>query len=61
MRRSLTGNAALVEVDGGGVNEWFDTLCHAGFPHHPVVFYGRHRKLFQRMARMLDAGWLDKS
>ena len=60
MRRKLTGNGALVEVGGGDVRQWFDTLCHAGFPHHPVVFYGRHRELLRRMARMLKADWLDK-
>jgi len=60
MRRKLTGNSALVEVDGGNVRTWFDTLCHAGFPHHPVVFYGHHRELLRRMARLLNADWLEK-
>jgi L-fucose isomerase-like protein len=60
MRRKLTGNGALVEIDGGDVPKWFDTLCHAGFPHHPVVFFGRHRELLRRMARMLNVNWLDK-
>jgi L-fucose isomerase-like protein len=60
MRRKLTGNGATVEVDGGDVRTWFDTLCHAGFPHHPVVFFGRHRELLRRMARMLNVDWLDK-
>jgi L-fucose isomerase-like protein len=60
LRRKLTGNAGLVQVDGGGVRTWFDTLCHAGFPHHPVVFYGHHQELLRRMARMMNVNWLDK-
>jgi L-fucose isomerase-like protein len=60
MRRTLTGNSGLVEVEGGGVSEWFDALCHAGFPHHPVVFYGRHRTLLRRMARLLRVNWIEK-
>jgi L-fucose isomerase-like protein len=59
-KRKVTGNSAAIEVDGGGVPLWFDTLCHAGFPHHPVVFFGRHRELLRRMARMMDVNWLAK-
>ncbi len=61
MPRSITGNSAMIEVDGGDVRNWFDTLCHAGFPHHPVVFYGRHLETLRRMARMLNVNWLAKS
>jgi len=60
-RRTLTGNTGLVEVDGGNVRAWFDTLCHAGLPHHPVVFYGRHAETFRRLARMLDVTWIGKA
>jgi L-fucose isomerase-like protein len=57
-RRKLTGNQALVRVDGGGVANWFDTLCHAGLPHHPIVFSGHHRDAFRRLARMLGINWI---
>jgi L-fucose isomerase-like protein len=60
LRRNLTGNVALAQIDGGDVPGWFDTLCHAGFPHHPVVFYGQHRELLRRMARLMSVDWLDK-
>ena len=62
-RRTVTGNAGWVEVDdvgnrGGGVPALFDRLCHAGLPHHPVLFYGRHADAFQRLARMLRIQWV---
>jgi L-fucose isomerase-like protein len=60
LKRKLTGNVAVAQIDGGDVPGWFDTLCHAGFPHHPVVFYGRHGELLRRMARMLQANWIHK-
>lgn len=60
LQRKLTGNQCLVEVEGGGVSEWFDTLCHAGMPHHPILFSGHHRESFRRMARMLGIEWLSK-
>jgi L-fucose isomerase-like protein len=59
-RRKLTGNQALMQVDGGGVADWFDALCHAGMPHHPVLFIGHHRERFRRLARMLGIGWISK-
>ena len=59
-RRELTGNSLFVELDGGGVNDWFDELCHAGVPHHPIVFPGRHADAFRRLARLLGLGWLGR-
>jgi L-fucose isomerase-like protein len=60
-RRSLTGNTAWVEVVGGDVPRWFDELCHAGMPHHPVVFEGGHVEALRRLARMMRLEWLAKS
>jgi L-fucose isomerase-like protein len=57
-RRHITGNTALARVDGGNVRRRFDDLCHAGMPHHPVVFYGRHAEAFRRVARALDVTWV---
>jgi L-fucose isomerase-like protein len=59
-RRKLSGNQALVRADGGGVREWFDTLCHAGMPHHPILFQGDCRDAFRRLARMLRIDWVAK-
>ena len=59
-RRKLTGNSGLVELTGGDVPQWFDALCHAGMPHHPVLFYGHHRERFRRLARLLNVQWLAK-
>ncbi|HEV2293518.1 MAG TPA: hypothetical protein VGR35_06655 [Tepidisphaeraceae bacterium] len=60
LRRKLSGNQCLMQVDGGGVGRWFDTLCHAGMPHHPILFIGHHREAFRRLARMLKIDWLAK-
>jgi L-fucose isomerase-like protein len=61
--RQLTGNTALVEValdglPGRDVFESFDTLLHAGLPHHVALFRGHHRVAFQRLARMLRVQWV---
>ncbi len=58
--RRLSGNWARVEVAGGNVPDWFDTLCHAGVPHHPLLFYGKHTQQFRRLARLLGIHWLQK-
>jgi L-fucose isomerase-like protein len=60
LRRKLTGNQCLVRIDGGGVGRWFDTLCHEGMPHHPILFYGDHRETFRRFARLLNIDWIEK-
>ncbi|HTL28932.1 MAG TPA: hypothetical protein VL282_06925 [Tepidisphaeraceae bacterium] len=60
LKRKLSGNQALIQVDGGGVYNWFDTLCHAGMPHHPVMFVGHHRERFRRLARLIGINWLEK-
>jgi L-fucose isomerase-like protein len=60
VKHKITGNLALVRVEGGRVRRWFDDLCHAGMPHHPVLFYGRHSDTFRRLARALDVGFIEK-
>jgi len=64
--RRLTGNTALVEIaretpPGGDVHETFDTLLHAGMPHHVALFLGRHREAFRRLARMLRVQWIGRT
>jgi L-fucose isomerase-like protein len=56
-RRRLTGNTALVEVDGFDVRNWFEEALHAGLPHHVAVFAGRHADGFRRLARVLKLSW----
>ena len=65
--RELSGNTALVEftreeIPGGGaggdMNQWFDTLVHAGLPHHVALFRGHHADTFRRLARMLRVAWV---
>jgi L-fucose isomerase-like protein len=58
-RRQLTGNHALVEVPDRDVRRWFDDLCHAGVPHHVVLFTGHHRDPFRRLARAMKVEWMD--
>lgn len=58
LRRTVTGNAVLLRVDGGGVVDLFDELIHAGMPHHPVLFEGRLIDAFCRLARMLGIAFV---
>lgn len=58
-RRKLTGNHALVEIGDRDVRQWFDSLCHAGMPHHVVLFAGHHRDTFRRLARTMKIQWID--
>ena len=55
--RRISGNGAWLKVDGGGVPALFDDLCHAGVPHHPVLFEGRLAGRLRRLARLLGIGW----
>lgn len=54
----LSGNVAQVDIADRNVREWFDELCHAGMPHHVVLFAGRHRDTLRRLARTLRIDWL---
>jgi hypothetical protein len=61
--RQVTGNAALLRaspetIPAAGVRDWFDTLLHAGLPHHVALFRGRHRELFRRFTRMMGVEWI---
>ena len=61
--RRLTGNTALVEVTreslpGRDMHDAFDTLLHAGMPHHVALFRGHHGEAFRRLARMLRVQWM---
>jgi L-fucose isomerase-like protein len=64
--RRLTGNTALVEVEqetlpGRDARTTFDTLLHAGMPHHVALFRGHHREAFRRFARMLRVHWVGRT
>jgi L-fucose isomerase-like protein len=55
-RRHLMGTNGLARIDGGDVRGRFETLLHAGMPHHVAVFPGRHAATLKRFAR--QAGML---
>jgi L-fucose isomerase-like protein len=57
-RRKLTGNYATVEVADRNMLDYFETMCHAGVPHHVVLFHGQHSQTLQRLARVLGISWL---
>ncbi|HUA92594.1 MAG TPA: hypothetical protein VL991_08510 [Terracidiphilus sp.] len=57
-RRRLTGNSVLVEVAQGDVRERFDTLVHAGLPHHVLLSFGTEAETFRRLARALRLQWV---
>jgi len=52
-RRHLMGTNALVELAAQDPRDWFEELCHAGMPHHVVVFAGHHTALLRRFARTM--------
>lgn len=56
-RHQVTGNSLLVEVDDGKVPERFESLIHAGLPHHVTLHFGRHAETFRRLARALRIDW----
>jgi len=58
-RRRLTGNTILVEVNGRSVPERFDTLIHAGMPHHVLLYYGHCAETHRKLARLANIRWAD--
>jgi L-fucose isomerase-like protein len=57
-RRKLLGAHGLVAIENGDVPRWFDTLCHAGMPHHVVLLRGHHSDPLRRLARQLRTTWV---
>ncbi len=57
--RQLTGNIVTLKLDDASVYQRFDTLLHAGMPHHPVLFVGHHAERFFRLARLLNVNWVN--
>jgi L-fucose isomerase-like protein len=51
--RTVTGNTALVRIERDA-HALFESLVHAGMPHHVAVFRGRHLNRLRRLMRMLD-------
>jgi L-fucose isomerase-like protein len=58
-KRRLTGNTALVEVDGPSVPERFEVLIHEGMPHHVLMYYGHCGDALRRLARLLKVRWVE--
>jgi hypothetical protein len=56
-KRIVTGNAAHVRLQQN-VPELFERLIRAGLPHHVVLFYGKHARLFEQIAAALGLGWV---
>lgn len=49
----LAGTCGAAVFEQLDVPKWFDALCHAGMPHHVVVFPGHHAAAFGGVARWL--------
>jgi L-fucose isomerase-like protein len=56
-RRRITGSTVLVETTEADIPKRFDTLVHAGMPHHVLLSFGHHAETFRRLARMLRLEW----
>jgi len=52
-RRHLMGTNGLAKLDRQDPHQWFEELCHAGMPHHVVVFEGHSADLLKRFARAM--------
>jgi L-arabinose isomerase len=50
-RRHLMATNGLARMKADPT-EWFETLCHAGMPHHVAVVQGHHAAFLQRFARV---------
>ncbi len=48
------GRARLLDRAPG---EWFESLCHAGMPHHLNVFKGHHTQTLKRFAQVAGIQW----
>ena len=51
--RPLTGNTSLLRVSAD-VNPLFESLLHAGMPHHVALFRGHHRDRLQQLMRTMN-------
>lgn len=51
--RHLRGTNGRIALRGEPAGELFDTVCHAGMPHHLTVTPGHHARLLGRLARLL--------
>lgn len=50
-KRHLMGTNGLARLANQDPHHWFETLCHAGMPHHLAVFEGHHEDILRRLAR----------
>lgn len=58
-RRHLMGTNGLARIDGGGLHERFETLLHAGMPHHVCVYPGRRADTLKRFARLTGMEYVE--
>ena len=57
-KRHLMGSNGLARLTDHVPAEWFDSLCHAGMPHHVIVFRGHEADLFRKLARTMGITWV---
>ena len=57
-RRHLMGTNGLARLVDRNPKEWFLDLCDEGMPHHVSIYAGHHKKLLQRLARMMKMKWV---
>jgi len=58
-RRELLGAHGVAALDDRNVSDWFESLCHAGMPHHVIVFPGHQADVLQRFARQARVRWFE--
>jgi len=53
------GAHGVAALDDRNVPDWFESLCHAGMPHHVIVFAGHHADVLERFARQTRVRWVE--
>lgn len=56
--RNILGTSGVVRLSDRDVREWFDDLCHAGMPHHLILFAGQRAEALKRFSRLAGVQWM---
>ena len=56
-KRRITGSTELIQTTEPDIPKRFDTLLHAGMPHHVLISFGHNAEVIRRLARILHIEW----
>lgn len=58
-QRPQKGTCGVARLEGRDIRDLFDTLCHAGMPHHLAVFAGHHVDRIRRLVAQTRIDWFE--